>query len=306
MKPLSVDDVVFSGQTACVLEVSVDKPGNVGPNQDFSDTRFEDYLLSAVSIGPAIKRATEFGILYEKGKSGIGGLIKDAVEAAWRYHNGGNTNLGLAMLLIPLSASCGICIKEETFSLKDLRRGVESVIDGSTPQDTIDLYDSIILSNAEVGRSKRFDVKDPDAKRKVLDRGLNLRDIFELSSWDSISKELTTGMEITFEVGYPSIVKEFSKTGSIKGSVLRCFFEILSRVPDTLIERKNNREVSIEVSNKARTVLDKGLNEKDISAFNSKLRDDGNRYNPGTTADLTASSLMVSILDGALLGNLKD
>jgi triphosphoribosyl-dephospho-CoA synthase len=126
---------------------------------------------------------------------------------------------------------------------------------------------------------------------------MNLHRILELSSWDSIARELITGMEITFNIGYPAIKKNWREFSDLRGSILRCFFEILSNIPDTLIERKNNSRVALEVSEEAKAILEKGLKPEDISAFDSKLRSNGNRYNPGTTADLTASSIMLALLD---------
>jgi triphosphoribosyl-dephospho-CoA synthase len=108
-------------------------------------------------------------------------------------------------------------------------------------------------------------------------------------------------MEITFTIGYPTIKDEFEENADIKESILRCFFKVLSKVPDTLIARKNTTDIAIEVSNEARSVLEKGLNPKEVATFDSKLRSHGNKYNPGTTADLTASSIMVAFLDGVFL-----
>ncbi|MFQ5800664.1 MAG: triphosphoribosyl-dephospho-CoA synthase [Candidatus Hydrothermarchaeales archaeon] len=300
MRTFTIDDVVFSAQAACVLEASVEKPGNVGPRHDFEDTRYEDFVLSGIAMGRAVRKAVEFGMLFEKEGKGIGRLIRMAVEDAKRSHRGKNTNLGPAMLIIPLSAACGISIKKDSYTIKGLRDGVGAVIEGSTPEDTIDLYDAILTSDAEVGRSERFDVKDPKAKKRVMEKGMNLFDILNISKWDAIARELVTEMEVTFTLGYPSLKKEFERTGSLKDSILRCFFEILSRVPDTLIERKNDREIAVEISTEAKVILERGLLPKDVAAFDSKLRSDGNRYNPGTTADLTASSLMMALLDGIL------
>jgi triphosphoribosyl-dephospho-CoA synthase len=300
MRPFTIDDVIYSAQAACVLEASVDKPGNVGPSHDFKDTWYEDFLISGIAIGPAIKRAVEFGMLFKIGERGIGSIIRTAIEDANKRHRGRNTNLGIAMLLIPLSASCGISIKKGSYSIKDLREGVASVIEGSTPLDTIDLYDAIQISNAEVGRSKRFDVRDPKSRKKVVENCLNLQDIFKMSSWDSVARELVTKMEVSFNIGYPAIKEEFEETEDVRASILKCFFEILARVPDTLIERKNNREVAVEVSNEARAILEKGLPPKKVSSFDQKLRSAGNKYNPGTTADLTASSTMIANLAGIL------
>ena len=301
MMPFTVEDVVFCAQTACVLEASVNKPGNVCPDHDFEDTSYTDFIVSAVSIGQAVKGAVEFGMLFTPEKPGVGKLIKKAVLDSRKRHAGRNTNLGLAMLIIPLSVSAGLCIKENRFSLKHLREGVGTLLKGSTPEDTLELYDAVTASEAEVGRSNRFDVKAPDSKKRVLEKKLNLYDILRISSWDAVAKELVNNMEISFTLGYPALMNEYRGTKNLRRAVLRCFFEILSTVPDTLIERKNNREAALEITRQAKIILEKGLPEKDVASLDSKLRCDKNRYNPGTTADLTGASLMVALLDGMLI-----
>ena len=298
MRAFTIDDVVFAAQSGCVLEASVDKPGNVGPSHDFSDTCYEDFLLSGLAIGRAVRRAVEFGMLYKTGESGIGALIHAAVEDSAKQHLGKNTNLGMAILMIPLSASAGVAIGSGDFTRSAIRKGVSKVTTGSTPEDTIELYHAITGSQAEVGSSRRFDVNDQKSRQKVLENGMNLHDIFKVSKWDSIAKELISEMEVTYTIGLPALEKEFEKTGSVRSSILQCFMEILATVPDTLIERKCRRETAIEVSNEARSILEKGMRAKDIAAFDAKLRCEGNKYNPGTTADLTASSIMAASLEG--------
>ena len=50
-------EVSAAAQLACLLEVSAPKPGNVSPGLHFHDTRYEDFLASAVAIGPAMAEA---------------------------------------------------------------------------------------------------------------------------------------------------------------------------------------------------------------------------------------------------------
>jgi len=300
MRPFTIEDVVYAAQAASILEVSVDKPGNVGPSHDFDDTSYVDFIMSGLAMGRAVKGAVEFGMLHEQGERGTGAFIKQAVWDGQTRTGARNTNLGIAMLMIPLSVSCGISIKQGSFTLRGLRNGLKDVIEGSTAQDVLDLYEAIRLSNAEVGRSNKFDVKDPRSRERVMEKGLNLHDIFEHSKWDTIARELITGMEVTFTIGFPSLKREFELTGDIRQAILRCFFEILAVVPDTLIERKNDRAVAEEVSKEARVILEKGMRTKDVQRFDGKLRSKDNKYNPGTTADLTAASIMIALLHGCL------
>ena len=55
--PLSVDQIAWAAQIASLLEVSVCKPGNVTKLQNFQDCNYEDFLVSAVAIGPAFREA---------------------------------------------------------------------------------------------------------------------------------------------------------------------------------------------------------------------------------------------------------
>ena len=63
-------EVGAAAQLACLLEVSAPKPGNVSPGRHFHDTRYEDFLVSAVAIGPAMAAA---------GETPLGGAVRAAV-----------------------------------------------------------------------------------------------------------------------------------------------------------------------------------------------------------------------------------
>ena len=52
----SAADIAALAQLACLLEVSAPKPGNVSPGRHFADLTYEDFLTSAVAIGPAFAR----------------------------------------------------------------------------------------------------------------------------------------------------------------------------------------------------------------------------------------------------------
>ena len=99
-----------AGQLACLLEVSAPKPGNVSPGRHFHDTRYEDFLASAVAIGPALAAA---------GSRPLGATIHAAIDATARWTRS-NTNLGIVLLLAPLARAA----HREGASLRDGLRGV--------------------------------------------------------------------------------------------------------------------------------------------------------------------------------------
>src|SRR5262249_44658944 len=87
----SPESVAGAAQLACVLEVSSEKPGNVTPTFDFDDMSYEDFLRSAIALGPELVR-----------ERGVGASVLAAVKATRRVTQA-NTNLGIALLLAPLA-----------------------------------------------------------------------------------------------------------------------------------------------------------------------------------------------------------
>jgi triphosphoribosyl-dephospho-CoA synthase len=78
---------------------------------------------------------------------------------------------------------------------------------------------------------------------------------------------------------------------------------ILSQYPDSLITRKSGGAQAVEVSKKARTILEAGgastvEGRKLLWGLDEELHGAEGGLNPGTTADLTAAALFVSLLEG--------
>lgn len=296
---MEIEKIAYYAQLASILEVSAPKPGNVSRQHDFADTKFGDFVISGVAIGdPAAKAA---GRGYKAGRGeidigdvGTGELIKEAVFEASKWHSGRNTNLGIVMLLIPLSASAGMSIAKGNKP----RENIEPIVKGTTYRDTLSLYEAVRHANlGGLGSSKRLDVNNPDSDRQIKKDGINLYEVMEATDADSIARELVTSYDISFNIGYPAI-QEASAGGNISDAIVHAYLTILSKIPDTLIARKNGMDVARKVSADARAVLGGRL---DIAEFDASLRGEGNRLNPGTTADLVASSLMIALVRGDVL-----
>jgi triphosphoribosyl-dephospho-CoA synthase len=292
--------IAKTAQIASVLEVSGHpKPGNVHRTRDFPDMVFEDFLISGVVIGDTMKKAAQRGIEYRKnsdlGKIEIGKLIKEAVLETDKWV-ANNTNLGIIMLLTPLSAAAGM-----SNDIDEIQDNVDNIIRATTPYDAVNLYDAINIADAGgMGERDDLDVGSDDAKQQMLDKSINMYDVLDLSSqWDMLAYELTRTMPITFEIGYPTFngVKE---THGINKATVQTFLTILSIYSDTLIARKYDVETAQKVSEDANLIISEGgiLSDKGIGMVNKFDKDlvDKN-LNPGTTADLTASSVMVALLD---------
>jgi triphosphoribosyl-dephospho-CoA synthase len=294
---VDADYVAKCAQIASVLEVSGHpKPGNVHRTRDFSDMVFEDFLISGVVIGDHIRRAASRGHRYQHSlhKIGLGELIRESVVETDRWVEN-NTNLGIVMLLTPLAAAAGMSDDPES-----VRGNVDRIIRATTPQDAVDLYQAINIAEAGgMGEQNELDVASEDSVQELLENEVNMFQVLEMSAgWDRLSYELTQSMPVTFETGLP-VFRELKAIESINQATVQTFLTILSRIPDTLIERKFGEAKAQEVSRSAKGILDEGgiLTQEGrykLDQFDEELVKKG--LNPGTTADLTASSIMAAYL----------
>ncbi len=296
-------------QIASVLEVSGHpKPGNVHRTQNFQDMVFEDFLLSGIAIGETMRRAADIGFKYREepdnwDKIGIGKFILDAVIETDHWV-ANNTNLGIIMLLTPISVAASMFDDVEVIKdgyLDSFRDKIDQIMKATTPQDAVNLYKAINIADAGgMGEQDELDVSSDSSAQKLLDDEINMFSVLEMSSqWDCLSYELTHKMPVTFGIGFPVFKKIQSEYGTNQATV-QTFLTILSQVPDTLISRKYDDEKAQQVSSSAKSILEEGgiLTKKGrnlLEKFDAKLINNG--LNPGTTADFTASSIMIAYLD---------
>lgn len=295
-------------ELAILYEVSgYPKPGNVHRTADFPKTTFEHYLASAVAIAPTFRKAAEQGIRVSEGEIdssevGIGYVIKDAVDRMIASQNGGNTLLGAIILLAPIAVAAGMI---KVFSLPKIRKKIKLIVESTTPEDAVTVYDAIALVNpGGLNRVAELDVTDPKSKKKILDEEFTLLDIFKIaSSYDSIASEWVNNYPITFDLGYPYFVKQLEETEDINMATVHTFMKILSEVPDTFISRKVGQAKAESISIEAKEVLKQGglatpLGRNLLHKLDIRLRDPKNDLSPGTTADITEAVLALSNLKG--------
>ena len=296
-------------ELAILFEVSgYPKPGNIHRTADFAETTFEHYLASSVAIAPSFKRAAEQGIKVseyqiEASEVGLGYIIKDGVDRMLQSQSGGNTLLGAVILLAPIAAAAGMI--RNSFSLTKLRKNIKAIVEATTPEDAVDVYDAIALVNpGGLNKSKKLDVNDPASKKKILKDGITLFDTFEIAStYDSIASEWVNNYPITFDLGYPYFVKQLEKTGDINTATVHAFLKILAEVPDTFISRKVGQAKAESISAEARQVLQEGgltthIGRKLLNKLDIRLRDQKHDLSPGTTADITEAVLALNNLNG--------
>jgi triphosphoribosyl-dephospho-CoA synthase len=302
------DNISRCLELAILYEVSgYPKPGNVHRTADFPETTFEHFLASAVAIAPSFRRGAEQGIRVSEGEIGpsevgIGSVIKDAVDRMLGSQSDGNTLLGAIILLAPLAAAAGMT---KVFSLPKLRKNIKLIVESTTPEDAVAVYDAIALVNpGGLNKAAELDVTDPESKKKILDEGITLLDTFKISSsYDSITSEWVNNYPITFDLGYPYFVKQLKETRDINTATVHAFMKILSEVPDTFISRKVGQSKAESISAEAKEVLKQGglttpLGRNLLMKLDISLRDPKHDLSPGTTADITEAVLALNNLNG--------
>ncbi len=280
-------------QIASALEVSgYPKPGNVHRTRDFEDMEFEDFIISGIVIGDTIEEATSKVDKNNLQNARLGKYILDAVKETDKWI-ANNTNLGIVMMITPIA--CGAAISDD---FSQVRQNMSALMKATTVEDAVDLYDAINIADAGgMGDQDEYDVASENAKEELRANKQTMFDVLEISApWDRLANEMTTGMSVVFELGYPTYY-DLRKTKKYSDACVLTFLTILSEVPDTLISRKYGDKKASEVSTQAKELLE----FRDDDDFADKLKefDDylyANKLNPGTTADLVAASIFVSYL----------
>ena len=297
-------------ETAILFEVSANKPGNVNFVVGFEGTRVEHFLASAVAAAPSFEEAARRGIAVADDRLrlsdvGMGKLMKDCVADINAWQKGGNTLLGTVILFMPVAVAAGMTsLKNNAFNLSSLRRSIRKVVESTTPQDAFNLYDAIeIAKPSGLNGAPDLDVKANDSKIRLIKENVSLFEVFKIAaSYDDVCFEWVNNFPITFDLAYPFMMKEL-KTKRLKTAIVHTFLKVLSERPDTFISRKIGQVKAQEVSSGARKVLELGGVEtpegkESVILFDQKLRNSGNDYNPGTTADITAATLALLTLSG--------
>jgi triphosphoribosyl-dephospho-CoA synthase len=274
---MSIESNAKHAVLACLLEATARKPGNVHPEASFADLTYGDFVRSAYLIAPSFEREADWT---------TGRIVLDAVGRTQR-EVGRNTNLGIVLLLAPLA-----CVP----SNRALGDGIGDVLMGLTQEDAALVYAAIRLSNpGGLGQVDREDVASTPS--------VTLREAMCLAAdRDRIAAQYATGFS-TVLAGADRLANGGRFPDRWEEAVIGLHLWLMAEFPDTLIARKCGRETAEESSRRARGVLAAGWPAgesaaQQMSELDSWLRADGNRRNPGTTADLVAACLFTAFRDG--------
>ena len=292
-----IDELVSAAVIASLLEVSAMKPGNVHPQKNIPNTRYEHFLTANVVVYNSLKQIAM--------GNPIGKNILEAVKITRKWQKGGNINFGILLLFAPILSAAGKMIleKRDIENLMELRSEIEKTIDKTTSEDAVDVYNAIkIIQPGGLGRVQKLDVNDENSKERIKQEKLNLKDVFhESAARDNVAAEWCNNYEICFILGLPYFISQYEQKKDLFKSITLTFLKILSEVPDTLIIRKTNRSTAEKISQRAREILkikDELKQIEEIKKFDAHLHGAKGKNNPGTTADLVATVIFLAMLKG--------
>jgi triphosphoribosyl-dephospho-CoA synthase len=263
--------------TACLWEVSARKAGNVHRFADFDNLTYLDFVQSAAAIAPVFERDLN---------KPLGISILDTIRAT-RAVARTNTNLGMTLLLAPLSK----CEPAQW------RPQLEAQLAAATIDDAKNVYEAIRLAEpGGLGNVDNQDVADEPTQ--------TLREVMALAAdRDLVARQYANCFREVLDDGVPALLDGMRCFGSIEAAILHLQIHLLSAYPDTLIVRKRGMAIAEQVRARAREIdLKTAVGRQRFLEFDHWLREgeDGHARNPGTTADLVAACLFVALRDGKL------
>ena len=257
------------------------KPGNVDRCHDFSDIGFHHFLASAVSSYPVFRKAAQ-------GLGRPGSLILEGVQAWKDWNLSSNTHFGSLVLMIPIALAAGTASRKGG----DLESDLPGILEKTTVQDAVDFYRAFELAGARVTEVELFSLMDLGSENALCQSEKTLLELMRLSmGHDIVAREWATNYRRSFLLA-ERLAEQTGKFG-LNDGVVRTFLEALAEVPDSLISAKFGPEKARQVSRQAAQALADSTLEK-ARQMDCDLV--GQDINPGSTADLIAASLFISLL----------
>jgi triphosphoribosyl-dephospho-CoA synthase len=271
---------------AMALEVSgTPKPGNIDRDHDYVNTKYEDFLASAIGVYPVLEKACIEG--------GIGRLMLEASAESVRWQTGGNTHFGAYILLFPL-------IKAAARGPSDqLRAGAIDIVKETTVDDAVDFYRAFSMVEVRMKKpedlaadDRGLDVSGTGSLEELGRRGVTMFDIMQISSKnDMVAREWVEGFRRSFKAA--DMIRDKRGTGTMNDATVLTYLEMLAEEPDTFIAKKYDMDKAVYVQGLALDVIERRMTLKELSGrlYSEKI-------NPGSTADLMIAGLFIALIGG--------
>jgi triphosphoribosyl-dephospho-CoA synthase len=293
---MELTEVTHNLTLACLLETSVPKPGNVSPTHAFHSTRYEHYLSGSVAVGLELGKLADLKIDLS-----VGEVVHKAVESVNASQSGGNTHLGIILLLAPLARA----VQKDIGGPEDLRANLKAVLQGLDYNDTIMYYKAINLAKpGGLLPVDKLDVTEPSTLEEIEKNKISVKDWMNVSKeTNSVSFEYISDYKLTFELGLPYINGLLTRDPPTRldEAVLRTYLKFLTERLDSLVLGKFDMETAESVQADARNLLElyeasDPHAQAQTQEFHDKLT--ARNINPGMSADLTASTIFTALMTG--------
>lgn len=260
-------------EAACLAELQAIKPGNVHIFADGHGMVVDDFVKSAQAAASVIALP---GLT-------VGQRILRAVNAT-QDAVGINTNLGIVLLVAPLIQSALLHVP------------VHEVLTNLTLEDADYAFRAIVrASPAGLGNSPRHDVHD--APKVTL-----LEAMREAASRDHVARQYATDYDDIFNFGLTRYREAYARWDSEAWAATAVHLGFMACYPDSHVARKHGEAAAASLRAQAElheSAFLKCENPKnylaDLLRFDAQLKQ--NHLNPGTSADLTVTTILVASLE---------
>lgn len=279
------DVVARAYLAACRLDVQALKPGNVCVGAPGHGMHADDFLRSAEASAEQIARPG----------AALGERVREAVAASRRLTDC-NTNLGIVLLCAPLA--------QAVLDYPDiaLSTGVRRALLAATVDDTEQIYAAIRqAAPGGLGDSDRHDVRRPADVPPV-------QAMAAAAGRDRIARQYSSGYEDIFGPAAGRLAAARRAGMAELDAVTDLFMFLLSRFPDSHVQRKHGETTAQQVLARAAALRPVARAGRSAAAALRRLDRllKRARVNPGTTADLTVATLFLERLRPVAARDLGD
>ncbi|ADI29932.1 triphosphoribosyl-dephospho-CoA synthase [Methylotenera versatilis] len=269
-------------RSACMAELEALKPGNVHVFADGHGMRIHDFIKSADASAAVIAQAN----------LSVGERIFQSVKAT-QMAVGMNTNLGIILLCAPLIHAALHVNQISEGANQNLQQRLGFTLSQLTVEDATLTGQAIVLANpGGLGNSNVNDVHEPSIV-SLLEMMASAQDK------DRIAWQYANGFADVFEFGLPHYNKAMHKWNNQAWATTALYLGFLARQLDSHVIRKYGEALAKEVMQEAIDLQslhwateNPKLVQKHLLAWDASLK--SRNINPGTSADLTVTCLMVS------------
>lgn len=279
LKQWSPSQLAQAYKTACMAELQALKPGNVHAFADGHGMTIEDFIKSADVTADIITRPDLT----------LGERIFYAVEAT-RKAVGQNTNLGMLLLCAPIIEAALHVTQDKT-----LQQALHDTLTQLTVSDAEYVSRAIVLANpGGLAHADQYDVHEiPQVSLLTM--------MHAAQDKDRIAWQYANDFEDILQFGLSRYADAMLQWANPAWSATALYLGFISRYQDTHVARKygtafaeNLRQEAVAFEQMHLAAENPKLVQKKLLDWDASLKQRG--INPGTGADMTVATLLISDL----------